>query len=66
MATIRKRDDKYQVQIRRIGQAPVSRTFERKKDAQTWARQMELKADRYDLPPDQKPLERALGDLVER
>ena len=66
MATIRKRDDKYQVQIRRIGQAPVTRSFEQRKDAHLWARQMEIRADRHDLPPDQKPLERTLGDLVER
>lgn len=38
MATIRKRDDKYQVQIRRQGFSPLSNSFIRLVDAKEWAR----------------------------
>ncbi len=50
MATIRKRGNKYQVQIRRKGTSGVVRTFHTKADADEWARHMEVKADRGDLP----------------
>jgi hypothetical protein len=40
MATIRKRKDRYQVQIRRIGQPQVSKSFHELKDAKAWARLM--------------------------
>lgn len=67
MATIRKRNTKYQVQIRRIGQRSASRTFLSRKTAEEWARQMELRADRRDLPPDPKILESTiLSQLVEQ
>jgi hypothetical protein len=41
MPTIRKRGAKWQVQIRRKGQCPVSQSFIAKKDAEMWAREME-------------------------
>ncbi len=67
MASIRKRGDKYQVQVRRKGQAAHVRSFQHKSDAVIWARDMESKADRHDLPPNLKVLEGCtLGDLVER
>jgi integrase len=67
MATIRKRGNKYQVQIRRTGQTSTSRSFHLRSDALAWARQTELKADRRELPADPKVLEHVtLGDLVER
>ena len=67
MATIRRKNDKWQVQIRRKGFAPVSKTFNKKTDAQEWARTMELKADRKDLPKDARELDDlVLGDLVDR
>ena len=40
MATIRKRGDKYQVQVRRNGFPPISRSFLKLKDARQWANQM--------------------------
>jgi hypothetical protein len=58
MATIRKRRDKWQVQIRRKGQSSVSKSFNVLKDAKAWARQLEIQADRSDLPADPKALER--------
>lgn len=66
MASTRKRGDKYQVQIRRKGQS-LSRSFLLRKDAETWARQTDVQADRFDLPTDRKALERVtLGELVQR
>jgi len=66
MATIRRRGDKYEVQIRRIGQPHVSKTFHQRKDAQAWARTMEVQADRNELPADRKALTVTLGELVAR
>ena len=41
MPTIRKRGHKWQVQVRRLGLRPISRSFHVLKDAQAWARHME-------------------------
>jgi len=67
MASIRKRRGKWQVQIRRKGSGAVSRTFHVLKDAQAWARHMEARADRGDLPAHPEALRgTTLGRLVER
>ena len=67
MATIRKRSAKWQVQIRRAGFPSISRSFHVHKDAEAWARQTEVQADRSDLPSDPKVLHRiTLGELVKR
>jgi integrase len=67
MATIRRRRGKYEVQIRRSGLPHVSRSFHALTDARTWARQMEVQADRGDLPADPKALQKViLGELVAR
>jgi hypothetical protein len=50
MATFRKRNDVWHVQIRRRGSPAVTRSFLRKADAQTWARKVEAEADRRGLP----------------
>jgi hypothetical protein len=67
MASIRKRNEKWQVQIRRAGHRPISKTFILRKDALQWARDAERQADRGDLPKDPKVLRQlTLGDLVRR
>jgi hypothetical protein len=67
MANIRKRGTKWQVQVRRKGLPPLTQSFHLKQDAQVWARQIELQADRRELPQDRKVLEAiTLGELVER
>jgi integrase len=67
MPTIRKRGAKWQVQIRRMGHRPISRSFHVLKDAEAWARHVEIQADRGELPPDRKVLDAiTLGELVER
>ncbi len=67
MATIRKRGNKWQVQVRRKGFTPTSRSFYRKSDAETWARHTEARADRRGLPPNPELLSRlTVAELIER
>ena len=67
MATIRKHRQKWQVQVRRSGARPCSKSFQLRKDAEEWAREMERRADRQDLPQDTKVLQQTtLRKLVER
>ncbi len=49
MATIRKIKSKWQVQIRRKGIKPISKSFHKKADAQTWSREQEREVDRLSL-----------------
>jgi hypothetical protein len=52
MPSIRRRGDKWQVQIR-IKDAPVlAKSFNLKQDAERWAREMEVQAQRGELPAD--------------
>ena len=67
MATFTKRGDKWFVQIRRKGFPTSCRSFRQKSDADEWARHMEVKADRGDLPTPLKELGKyKLRDLLER
>jgi integrase len=67
MASIRKRGDRWQVQVRRQGCAPLNRSFRRKADAHVWACQMEAEADRRGLPPNRASLLNiTLGDILRR
>jgi integrase len=67
MASIRYHRGKYQVRVRRQDTRPITKTFTLRKDALEWARHMEVKADRRDLPEDTKVLQTVtLGDLVRR
>jgi integrase len=67
MASFRKRNGKWQVQVRRLGHPPITRSFIKKADADTWARQIENQLDRSDLPVDPKQLRTiTLGDLLKR
>ena len=45
MASIRRRGKGYQVQVRRTGSKPVSRTFTLKADAERWARHAEIESE---------------------
>ncbi|WP_209008674.1 hypothetical protein [Roseibium polysiphoniae] len=66
MATIRKRGNKWQVQVRRKGAQPQNKSFASRKDAEKWARQVESNIDLG------KPIEAAtfadvtLGTLLEK
>lgn len=67
MATIRKRGLKWQVQVRREGFKPVSKTFTKKSDAEEWARLKECQADRRDFKYDPKKLDHvSWGELLIR
>ena len=67
MASIRKRGNKYQAQVRRQGFAPAVKTFHTKQDAQAWARLMETKADRGDMPVSVKELSNyKIADIIKR
>ena len=46
MATIRTRNGKYQVLIRRQGSPDLTKTFIQRRDAELWARQKEAEIDR--------------------
>ena len=56
MATIRRRGTSWQVQIRRKGTTPITRTFLRRQDAEQWARHEEVNMDRSCLPSDPRVL----------
>ena len=49
MATIRKRNSKWQVQVRHLGYNQISRTFLRKQEAEQWARELEVSFDQGNL-----------------
>ena len=67
MATIRKKGDKWQVQVRRKGQPHISRSFPIKADALQWARQTEAQADRRGLTDNPRLLDSlTVGDVGKR
>ena len=49
MATIRKRGNKRQAQVRRNGRVSVSKSFNTKCDSQVWAKQTEINLERIDI-----------------
>lgn len=67
MASIRKRNDKWQAQVRRTGHSPRTKSFHNRADAQRWVRQTELELDRLALAYDPARLERiTVADLLTR
>tara|TARA_Y100001933_G_scaffold77979_1_gene79188 strand:- start:832 stop:1818 length:987 start_codon:yes stop_codon:yes gene_type:complete len=66
MATIRKRGDKWQVQVRRKGARPQNKSFATRKDAEIWARQIESNIDLGKPIEPTAPTDLTLGALLER
>ena len=67
MASIRKRGRLWQVQVRRKDAPTISRSFHLKQDAETWARAMEVDADRLTLHSDPRMLQKiTFGDCLTR
>ena len=67
MATIRKRNGKYQVQIRRNGKLLGSKTFHTQKDAREWARKAEIELDKGEFEPNTHDLKHyTLKDIIVR
>lgn len=56
MATMRKRGERWHVQVRRNSRPAISRSFHLKSDALAWAHQQELEAERQGLPTAHKAL----------
>ena len=65
MATFRKRNGKWQVQVRRNDSHGISKTFTSKNDAQAWAKVQEQLIETDDLPSRQSRV-LTLKDLLER
>ena len=67
MASIRKRGDRWQAQVRRLGHAPISRSFANKKDASAWGRHTEVDLDRRQFATPVRDLRRlTFGSLLDR
>ncbi len=67
MATIRRRGNSWQVQVRKNAHFPLSRTFKRKADADSWARQIETDIERAPLGLDRGKLRSlTVADLLHR
>ena len=65
MATIRKRNGRWQVQIRKSGKKAISRTFILKQDALFWAREQERVLElETDVLEKKKLLKRMVADLL--
>jgi integrase len=67
MATLRFRNDKWQVQVRRLGHQARTQSFLNKTDAQRWARHIETELDRTLIPNDVRTLAKVtLAELLIR
>lgn len=67
MATIRKLRGRWQAMVRRKGIAPRSKSFDKKSDAEKWARDLEAQVDVSGYVPDTKIAEQTtLGDILTR
>ena len=65
MGSIRKRNGKYQAQVRREGVKPISKTFIRKADAKVWIRHIEARIDNGETNLT-APQTITLGDLLKK
>lgn len=67
MATFRKRYDRWQVRIQRAGlSTPIARTFELRKDAELWAREVERQLDLGTFQLRQAAAFSCLGELLSK
>ncbi|WP_245930856.1 tyrosine-type recombinase/integrase [Methylobacterium radiodurans] len=67
MATIRRRGSSWQVQVRRDGYPPISKSFSTKADALSWAREKERAIERAELPAcPRQAAGLTVGDLLKR
>jgi len=67
VATLRKRNDKWQAIVRRTGHRARAKSFQKRADAQRWIRQTEQELDRAGLAYDPHILERlTVADLLRR
>lgn len=64
MATIRKRGNSWNVQVRRKGETPLSATFDTKVQAEAWARKVEHEIDSGQFVPVQLAKSITVADLL--
>ena len=65
MATIRRRNGRYQAQARKQPRPPVSRTFKRLSDARRWATSVEYEIEQGIFQNSPAPAFRTIGDLID-
>jgi hypothetical protein len=67
VASIRKRGNKWQVQVRKDGHPPLARSFSTRDLAVRWARDKEREIERGELPTTIREVRgRSFGDLLRR
>jgi hypothetical protein len=67
MATIRRLRGRWQAQVRRRGVPPRAKSFDKRSDAERWARDIETEADRSGWVTDTRLAEKTtLGELLKR
>lgn len=67
MATIRRLRGRWQAQVRRRGVPPRAKSFDKRSDAERWARDLEAEADRTGWVADTRLAEKTtLGELLKR
>ena len=67
MATLRKRNNRWHVQVRRNGHPSQTKSFLSKTDAHKWVRQVEGEMDKAAFPTDKRILEElTAADLITR
>ena len=66
MASLRKRNNRWEVRVRRSGQPTQTKTFTLKSDAQKWAREAEIALEKGELIHKPKVSPITLEDAVKR
>ncbi len=66
MASITKRQNKWQVRIRLSNYPTITKTFNLKSHAVQWAREMEIQIEKGDLNSGYKPTKETVGDVLAR
>ena len=66
MATIRRRGGSYQVQIRRDGHPPISKSFRSKAEALSWSRETESSIEKGGKAAHKHKASLTVGDLLRR
>jgi hypothetical protein len=67
MAAFRKRNNKWQAQVRIKGHVPRTKSFIKKRDAESWARKVEAELEESAVRIDHRVLDRStVRDLLER
>ena len=66
MASLRKRNNRWEVRVRRTGQPTQTRTFTLKSDAQQWAREAEIALEKGELFHKPKISPITLEEAIER